>query len=158
MCSCDSAQTQTKLVKHLQDAVAEVGGRGGVERAEVGVGGAEWRGQRWVGGAEWRGQSGEGNGIETCTHSLNISYVREWPLVLISLCEQVEEIERERIAARESGGVAGGGRYSPGNLSAMEAPEFSTKSANEFQSGAFTRRGWEGCSCRVPAIASLQAK
>ena len=36
MCSCDSEQTQTKLVKHLQDAVAEVGGRGGVERAEVG--------------------------------------------------------------------------------------------------------------------------
>ena len=48
---------------------------------------------------------------------------------------QVDEIERERIAAREAGGVASG-RYSRSNLSAMEAPEFSTEPANEFHSGA----------------------
>lgn len=70
---------------------------------------------------------------------------------------QVDEIERERIAAREAGGMVRG-RYSPSNLSAMEAPEFSTESANEFNSGAWKREGGGGTAANVCAIASLQAK
>ena len=71
---------------------------------------------------------------------------------------QVDEIERERIAAREAGGVASG-RYSRSNLSAMEAPEFSTEPANEFHSGALKwGGGGSATAANVCATASLQAK
>ena len=67
------------------------------------------------------------------------------------LCYQLTEMERERILAGEQSAMKGSVRLSPSNLSAIEAPEFSSSESGDYNQGVFagflpgnTSRGGEG--------------
>ena len=95
MCSCENEVSRAKLVKHLEDAVAEVRPcyRGDVQVVLFG-----------------------------CYSDMSGVFVTV----------QLTEMERERILAGEQSAL-NSVRLSPSNLSAMEAPEFSTSEKSDYE-------------------------